>query len=495
MRVRMIPLIILVLLAAAPVAAALPPGGTFIDDDGSIHEADIEAIAAAEVTRGCNETGDRFCPTVSVTRGQMAAFLARLLDLSSIDSDTFVDDDQSVFEPDIEAIAAAGITTGCTTQEYCPSDPVTRGEMAVFLVRAFDLPPSGADAFADDSDSPYQDAINAAATAGMTNGCAAGLFCPQALVTREQMASFLVRASDLEPIGVEPRCSILPADNIWNTPIDTLPTHANSDAYVASIGLTTTLHPDFGSGVWPPGSDSPIGIPYVEVGPDQTLTPVNYVAYGDESDPGPFPIPLDASIEGGPDGTGDRHVIAVDRTACMLYELFDAMPVSGAWQAASGATYDLSSNALRPLGWTSADAAGLPIFPGLVRYEEVAAGSIDHAIRFTAARTQQAFVWPARHFASTNNDPLVPPMGQRFRLRSDFDTSSFSPDVGVILGAMKQYGLILADNGSNWYVSGAPDARWDNDVLGELKTISGSAFEAVDVSGLMVTEDSGVVRP
>jgi hypothetical protein len=223
--------------------------------------------------------------------------------------------------------------------------------------------------------------------------------------------------------------------------------------------------------------------------------PIVYDAYGSESDPGPFPVPADAPIEGGPDGTGDRHVIVLDRYRCELFELFDAHPGPGdGWIAASGARFDLRSSDLRPDGWTSADAAGLPILPGLVRYDEVAAGEITHAIRFTASQTQRAYVWPARHFASSSSDPSLPPMGQRFRLKTSFDIGGFSPDVRVILTAMQRYGLILADNGSSWFVSGAPDERWDNDVLRELRTVPGSAFEAVDVSGMIIDPNSGRAR-
>jgi hypothetical protein len=217
-----------------------------------------------------------------------------------------------------------------------------------------------------------------------------------------------------------------------------------------------------------------------------------YTAYGGESDPGPFPIPGDAPIEGGPDSDGDRHVIVVDRFRCELFELFYAQPGPGSsWRAASGARYELDSSDLRPDGWTSADAAGLPIFPGLVRYDEVASGRIAHAIRFTAPATQAAHVWPARHDASDDASLSLPPMGQRFRMKAGFDISGFSPQVQVILRAFKEYGIILADNGSAWYVSGAPDSRWDNEVLHELKQIPGSAFEAVDVSSLMIDPDSG----
>jgi hypothetical protein len=252
------------------------------------------------------------------------------------------------------------------------------------------------------------------------------------------------------------------------------------------------MHPDFGSGVWPPGSTSPIGIPYLEVGPNEPMVTIHYDAYGSESDPGPFPIPLDAPIEGGPSASGDRHVIVVDRYRCELFELFDAHPGPGnSWTAASGARYQLDSSDLRPDGWTSADAAGLPIYPGLVRYDEVQSGVIEHAIRFTAPQTRDDYVWPARHFASSSSDPDLPPMGQRFRLKAGFDISGYSTDVRVILTAMKRYGIILADNGSPWYISGAPDERWDNDMLRELKEIPGSAFEAVDTSGMMIDPGSG----
>lgn len=492
MRVVVTLLLVASLSVPPALAAELPPGGSFTDDDGSVHEPDIEAIAAAGVTNGCGP--EQFCPRDGVTRGQMAAFLVRLLDLPAGEPGRFDDTSGSTFEPEIEALAQAGITTGCTASLFCPDVAVTRGEMAVFLSRAFSLALAGGDAFTDDDESPYEPQIDAVASAGITLGCEPGRFCPEAVVTREQMASFLTRAARLDPIPVDARCRILPADNIWNTPVDALDVHARSADYVASIGADRVIHPDFGSGVWPPGSNSPIGIPFIEVGASTGTVPIDYVAYGDESDPGPFPIPLDAPIEGGPDGTGDRHVIALDREGCMLYELFDARPAGGVWQAASGARYDLASNALRPDGWTSADAAGLPIFPGLVRYDEVAAGAIDHAIRFTAPRTQRAYVWPARHFASSDPDPSLPPMGQRFRLRADFDTSGFHADVQVILTAMKRYGLVLADNGSSWFVSGAPDPRWDNDALRQLRQLTGSDFEAVDVFPLQLTPDSGAAK-
>ncbi len=283
-------------------------------------------------------------------------------------------------------------------------------------------------------------------------------------------------------------CSVLPPDDIWNTAVDGLPVDSSSDAYIATIGADVGLHADFGSGEYEGG---PIGIPFVVVAGDQPPVDVTFL-YADESDQVPYPIPADAPIEGGPNGTGDRHVLVVDSDACVLYELFNAFPQDGgSWQADSGAVFDLASSALRPETWTSADAAGLPILPGLVRYDEVAAGEIRHAIRFTTSQTRQDYVWPARHYASDEQGAEYPPMGQRFRLRADFDITGFSPDVQVILRALQTYGMILADNGSPWFLSGAPDDRWDNDVLRQLSRIVGGDFEAVDVSSMMVDPDSG----
>lgn len=286
-------------------------------------------------------------------------------------------------------------------------------------------------------------------------------------------------------------CSVLPADNVWNTPIDALPVHPSTEQYVKSIGVEKWLHADFGSGVWEGG---PIGIPYNVVSSAQSKVLVRF-QYEDESDLGPYPIPAQPLIEGGPSGRGDRHILILEQEICRLYELFHAFPEpDGTWRAGSGAIFNLRSNALRPAGWTSADAAGLPILPGLVRYEEVAAGAIHHAVRFTAPRTQRAQVWPARHFASPHADPTLPPMGVRFRLKAGFDISRFPHAVQVILTALKTYGMILADNGASWFITGVPDERWDNDTLRLLHQIRGSDFEAVDTSSLMVDPNSGQAR-
>ena len=283
-------------------------------------------------------------------------------------------------------------------------------------------------------------------------------------------------------------CPVLPANSVWNTAVDNLPVHPNSDAYIATIGSGSGLHPDFGSGTW---NGAPIGIPYTVVDGTQPTVDVSFT-YAGESDPGPYPIPPGAAIEGGDQSTGDRHVLVLDRDNCILYEVFAAYPQPDkTWNAGSGAIFDLQSNDLRPEGWTSADAAGLPILPGLARYEEVAFGEINHALRFTAPQTKREYIWPARHYASSLTGADYPPMGLRLRLKADFDLSGFSPEVQVILRALKKYGMILADNGSAWYISGAPDPGWDNDILRELRQVTGSEFEAVDASSLMLDPDSG----
>jgi hypothetical protein len=284
-------------------------------------------------------------------------------------------------------------------------------------------------------------------------------------------------------------CPVFPADNVWNTAIDHLPVHPHSSDYINTIGVTRRVHPDFGAGLWEGG---PIGIPYTVVSGTQPTVPITF-DYSDESDPGPYPIPPDAAIEGGSQSSGDRHVLLVDKDNCILYETWSTYPQpDGSWTAGSGAIFDLRSNSLRPSGFTSADAAGLPILPGLVRYDEVASGEIRHALRFTAPQTKSEFVWPARHYASSLTGSDYPPMGLRFRLKASFDVSGFDPEVEVILRGLKKYGMILADNGSAWYLSGVPDARWNNDVLvSELSGIKGSDFEAIDETSLIVNVDSG----
>lgn len=280
-------------------------------------------------------------------------------------------------------------------------------------------------------------------------------------------------------------CPLFSADNFWNTPIDSLPIHPQSDAWINSIGRDETFHMDFGSGTWDGG---PIGIPFnIAAGSTVPKYGIEFY-YPDESDAGPYPIPENPNREWG----SDHHILVVDTDTCTLYEIYDASFNNGAWSGGSGAIWDLNSNALRPADWTSADAAGLPILPGLARYDETLAGKINHALRFTAEETA-GYVWPARHLTSEAKEN-IPPMGARFRLKADYDISGFPKELQVILQAMKTYGILLADNGANWYVSGAPDERWDNGMLHLLDVLTGNDFEAVDASGMMVDPNSGQVK-
>jgi hypothetical protein len=282
-------------------------------------------------------------------------------------------------------------------------------------------------------------------------------------------------------------CQVFPSDNVWNTRIDALPVHTMSNAWVNSIGATSGLKADFGSGLY---HGAPIGIPYTTAPGSQAAVSIDFY-YGDQSDPGPYRIPPDAPVEGG----GDRHVLVVDRDRCLLSEVYDATKHSDmSWSAGSGAIFDLSSNALRPSTWTSADAAGLPMLPGLARYDEVAAGEIAHALRFTAPQTQTSFLWPARHEAGASSNPNLPPMGARFRLKSSVNVNSYPAQIRVILVALQRYGMILADNGSAWFISGVPDEQWNNGTLQQIRGIVGNQFEAVDESSLMVSPDSAQAR-
>ena len=284
------------------------------------------------------------------------------------------------------------------------------------------------------------------------------------------------------PVKRAPGCQVFPRDNHWNLRVDGLPVAGDSARLVRGIGLERRLHPDFGAGLY---EGRPIGIPYTTVSRRQRRVRVSF-EYADESDRGRYPIPRRAPIEGGRHSDGDRHVIVVDRDRCRLYELFAAYPEQGGrrWRAGSGAVWSLRSNRLRPRGWTSADAAGLPILPGLARYEEVRRGTIDHALRFTAQRTRRAYLYPARHFASSSDDAALPPMGLRVRLRASFDTAGFPRQARIVLTALKRYGMILADNGSPWFISGAPSPGWDNAELHELRRVRGADFEVVDTSSL-----------
>jgi hypothetical protein len=278
-----------------------------------------------------------------------------------------------------------------------------------------------------------------------------------------------------------PHCSVFPRSNAWNQRVDRLPVQHGSATYVRSIGANANAHPDFGSGVYDGG---PIGIPYDIVSRHTHRSSVSFT-YASESDRRGYPIPRGVHVEGGPRSTGDRHAILIDRDSCRLYELYDLHRTSGGWRAGSGAIWNLRSNHLRPRGWTSADAAGLPILPGLARADELRRpGGIDHALRFTAPRTRTSFVYPARHQAGESSDPELPPMGLRIRLKKSVSYRGFGPQSRAVMRALKRFGAVLADNGSPWFFSGAPDRRWDNDDLHALGRLSGRDFEVVDTRKL-----------
>jgi hypothetical protein len=284
------------------------------------------------------------------------------------------------------------------------------------------------------------------------------------------------------PLPGAPRCPVFPADNPWNQRVDRLPAARDSATLIASIGLDRPVHPDFGSGLY---NGAPIGIPVTVVSRHTRRVPISFY-YPDESDGHRYPLPRSVAIEGGPNSDGDRHVIVVDRDSCLDYEVFDGHPNAAgtAWHAGSGAIFNLRSDRLRPKGWTSADAAGLPILPGLARYDDLARGAIDHALRFTAPRTRTSYVYPARHEAGASGDPSLPPMGLRVRLKASVNISGLPRQARIVAEALKRYGLLLADNGSPWYIGGTPDRRWNNNDLHQLDRLHGNDFEVVDTSSL-----------
>ena len=297
-------------------------------------------------------------------------------------------------------------------------------------------------------------------------------------------ATFALTGSAAAPSPVLGGCPVFPASSVWNKPVDKLPVESDSSTLIASIGLTSGVHADFGNGLY---DGSRIGIPYVVV--HGKTTPKSRVTfdYADESDKGPYPIPAGVPIEGAPAqaNDGDRHALIVDRDSCKLYELYALRRQGSGWAAGSGAIWNLRSNALRPATWTSADAAGLPILPGLARWDgDASTGHIDHALRFTVQRTRRAYIYPARHQAGNSSDPALPPMGRRVRLKASVNISKLPPQARIVAQAMKTYGMILADNGSNWYVSGAPSPKWSNDQLHALGSLPGADFEVVDTSKL-----------
>lgn len=286
-------------------------------------------------------------------------------------------------------------------------------------------------------------------------------------------------------------CRAFPASSVWHADVSRLPVHARSSQWLSRMSPTRRLHPDFGPSYG--AQPAPYGIPVTYVDGSHAKVSVRF-QYASESDRVGYPLGSDTKVEGGQWVEGDRHTVVVDRSTCRLYETWATTRSGGTWYAGSGATWSLGSNALRPAGWTSADAAGLPILPGLLRYDEVAAGKVDHPIRFTTNVTDRRFVWPARHQAGSVSDPSYPPMGARFRLKAGYSLTGLRPDTQVVLRGMKAYGLVLADNGSPWYFQGTADTRWPTALLDELKRVPASAFEAVDVASLMADPNSGAVR-
>lgn len=389
----------------------------------------------------------------------------------------------STFYPYIETAYARGIISGYSDGTFQPSAAVSRGAISkiVILAAGWTVQNPASDHFGDvPSGTTFYSAIETAAAHGILSGYSDGTFQPYSPATRGQVAKIIYRAFNLG-------CPLFPPDNIWNRDISSLPVHADSKIYLASMGLGGNLHADFGSGLY---EGEPIGIPWTTVAGSQPFVPMTF-QYVEESDPGPYPIPTAAPIEL---ASSDRHVLVVDQANdCSLYEVFAAYPQSdGSWRAGSGAHWNLGSNALRPNGWTSADAAGLPILAGLVRYEEVQSGAIHHALRVTAP-TSDTHLWPARHDAGDNN-PALPPVGLRLRLKASVNIAAYPAADQIILTALKHYGMFIADNGASWFITGVPDERWDNDLLGQLRDIHGSDFEAVDESGLMIDPNSGQSR-
>jgi hypothetical protein len=458
--------LLLPLLSTAGAAAASPP---FRDIGGHPFANDIVWLWQSEITGGCGAAA--FCPDAPVTREQMASFLTRALHLPATGADFFTDDERSAHEDSINRLAASGITGGCAAGRFCPRSTVTREQMASFLARAFELKAGTIDYFNDDDRSAHQTDIHRLAASGITGGCGDARFCPRSNVTRGQMAAFLHRA--MAGTAAPAACRLFPATNVWNKRVDGLPVAGNSSTLISTIGASAHLHPDFGSYLG-------YGIPINVVGSGTPRSQVTF-DYDDESDAGPYPIPSSPRIEGG----SDRHLLMWDLDACRLYELFAAERTASGWHAGSGAIWNLESNALRPDGWTSADAAGLPILPGLVRFDEVASGAVNHAIRFTAPVTRSSHIYPARHHAGAGSSSSLPPMGMRVRLKASFDVSDFSPRVRVILVAMQRYGMILADNGSPWFFTGSSDVRWSDEELNQLKSLRGADFEVVDTSALV----------
>lgn len=442
-----------------------------------------------------------FGPDTTVRRAELVFMLQACHPTIEKNAAPYSDLDPAAwYAESIDKAYAQGWISGYKDGTFRPLQEINRAEALKMMIYALgkDIPSTSesngfSDVHAEDWFAIY---VDFAQKRGIVGGKSDGLFHPEALLTRAEAAKIIVlmrQLSSLPEVPMNPvlnmnnntnamipqtlaSCTIFPSDNPWNKDVSQSPVHTLSDTYVASmLKGKTKVHPDF-------GADPTYGIPYVTVDKTQPKVQVTAVMYPDESDQGLAPIPDTAPIESG----SDHHVLVFDKDACKLYELYGAKKSTTGWNADSSAFFDLTSNILRPDYWTSADAAGLPIFPGLVRYDEVKSGKITHALRFTASKTQKAFLHPATHYASSSKDSALPPMGLRLRLKSNYDLSAVTGDSKVILQALKTYGMILADNGSDWFITGSTDTRWNDEDLSQMKKVPGDAFEVVDTGETLI---------
>lgn len=499
-------------------ALLLPPEGGFTDTQNHWGKLAIDALADNCQIKGYTDQSgtplNLFKPDASVTRAELSQMLVKCAYPEGVaeDGNTYFSDVENGqwYTAAVNKAKVEGWVSGYSDNTFLPNNNVNRAE----AVKMMTLTKFTQEQINDSADSNFKDVYKSAwyynfvsfaveknFISGYKNnsGVLTGYFGPDKNITRAEAAKVIALVNGWitpeqvnttpDPIeeptpgtsGTNPpkigSCQIFPSDNPWNQDISSAPLHQDSDkfiSYINGLGGNQNLHADF-------GGNGEYGIPYIVVGSGQSMVPVNITDYPEESDQGPYPIPPTAQIENG----SDAHVIVVDKDACKLYELYQASLESNGWNAASAAIFDLTSNALRPEGWTSADAAGLPIFAGLVRYDEVNAGTMNHALRVTFSDTQMGYIHPAVHHASDNTDAYAPPMGLRLRLKADFDTSSYTGQSKVILETMKKYGLMVADNGSNWFVTGASDLGWNDDDLNQLKEVPGSAFEVVDTGTII----------
>ena len=464
---------------------------------------------ATALRNNCNVQGylnaqgqplDLFKPDQSISRAELLkmALSCKSTTSTSSTSSSFSDvQEGSWYASFVYAAKNMGIVSGYPDNTFRPNNPVTRAEALKIILLSKDGTVPTTDIKADFSDVPtsawYYSYLNYALSQKIIAGYSNNTFRPNNNLTRGEAAKIIaVTFGFVEapteptptptpvPNGVSPQiagCSIFPADNPWNQDISKLPVDRNSANYINSIGTSGHLHPDF-------GSPAEYGIPF-EIADSSTPKVQVNTDYSEESDFGLAPIPASPRIEGTEASDGDRHVIVLDKSDCTLYETWSSYFENSVWNVGSSAKFDLSSNALRPDGWTSADAAGLPILPGLVRYDEAQAGEINHALRFTVNKTQKAYIHPATHHASNSTDANLPPMGLRLRLKANYDISGYTGASRVVLEALKKYGMIVADNGSNWFISGESNPNWDDEDLNQLKAVPGSAFEVVETGPLI----------